>query len=342
MKKLIAVLLAVVLLGTLTACYVAPDNNDTQGSGTTTTTKPQENPPTLSIAAIQGPTGVGLVNLMAAKDNGTAKLDYDFVVCSSPEEVVGKVVNPSGEVLLASVPTNVAATLYNKTNGGIRILAINTGCVLNILENGNTINSVADLRGKTIYTTGQGANPEYVLRYLLTNNGLDPDKDVEIKFLTENTELSAYLINGTATVALVPQPVATVVMTKNQNLRVALDVGAEWQAITNESQPLMGCLIAKADFIEKYPETIATFLNEYKASIEAATADVATTAGYCETYGIIEKAAIAQKAIPNCKLQFTNGAAMHAALQGYYEMLYTANPKAVGNAVPKDDFYYVP
>lgn len=341
MKRLLSVLLVVLVLFTLVACDTGSDNDPVSSApDTSTENSTVETPPTMTIAAIQGPTGVGLVNLMAADTAGTAAFDYTFDICTSPQEAMTKV--SSGDVLFASVPTNVAASLYNKTNGGIRILAINTGNVLSILENGTSIQSVEDLRGKTIYSTGQGANPEYVLRHLLKENGLDPDKDVTIEFLAENTELATMLVTGQAQIALVPQPVATTVMLKNASLRVALDVGALWDEITtDDSQPVMGCLIAKKETVEKYPQTIATFLQEYEASIKAATEDVDATASYCETYGIIEKANVAKAAIPNCALQFTAGADMQKVLQGYYQVLFAANPQSIGGAVPDGAFYYV-
>ena len=339
MKKIISILTVAILLLGLAACGITP--NEVSQPESVAESTPAETAPTLTIAAIQGPTGVGLVNLMAADEAKTAAYDYDFTICTTPQEAMTKLTN--GDVLMASVPTNVSATLYNKTNGGIRILAINTGNVLNILENGTSIQSVADLKGKTIYSTGQGANPEYVLRHLLTKNGLDPDKDVTIEFVAENTELATLLATNKATVALVPQPVATTAMLNNKSLRVALDVSTLWRDITTDgSQPVMGCLIAKASTVEAYPQTIAAFLNEYKASIEAANTDVEKTAGYCETYGIIAKAAVAKAAIPNCALQFTAGADMQKVLQGYYEVLFAANPQAVGGAVPEASFYYVP
>ena len=149
------------------------------------------------------------------------------------------------------------------------------------------------------------------------------------------------LVSNKAQVALVPQPVATMVQIKNTALRKALDVGEEWAKIAPDSQPLMGCVIALADTVEKYPQTVAAFLKEYKASVEAATADVEKTAGYCETYGIIEKAALAKAAIPQCALTYIDGADMKKANGGYFDMLFAADPKSVGGAVPGDDFYYV-
>ncbi len=291
----------------------------------------------LTVAGIQGPTGVGLANLMENADSSAA-IDYTFTIASSPDEVVGKFSN--GEVQIASVPTNLAAKLYKKLNGDVQMLAINTAGVLYMLENGNTIQSIADLRGKTIYSTGEGANPEYVLRHILSKNGLDPDKDVTIVFLTENTELITKLATGEAAVAMVPEPAATTVMTKNANLRVALSMDAEWNKVEPNNKMMMGCVIAKKSFAEKNPDAINAFLLEYKASIEA-TSNVDATAALCAKHGIIAAEPIAKKAIPRCNVVYVDGANMKTTIHGYYEILFAADPTSIGGAVPDDAFYYV-
>ena len=319
MKKVISVLL---LLCMLTVLLALPEQAEGE---------------TIQVGALTGPTAMGMVKLLADGE-GT----YEPTILGAADELMPLILQ--GKVDIASVPANLASTIYNKTEGGVQVLAVNVLGVLYISEfNTQELNSLEDLKGKTIYSTGQGANPEYVLRHLLTKNGLDPDKDVTIEFVAENTELATLLATNKATVALVPQPVATTAMLNNKSLRVALDVSTLWRDITTDgSQPVMGCLIAKASTVEAYPQTIAAFLNEYKASIEAANTDVEKTAGYCETYGIIAKAAVAKAAIPNCALQFTAGADMQKVLQGYYEVLFAANPQAVGGAVPEASFYYVP
>lgn len=291
----------------------------------------------LAVAGIQGPTGVGLANLMETADTSSS-IDYTFTIATSPDEVVGKFSN--GEVQIASVPTNLAAKLYKKLSGDVQMLAINTAGVLYMLENGNTIHSVADLRGKTIYSTGEGANPEYALRHILTKNGIDPDTDVTIKFLTENTELITKLATGEATVAMVPEPAATTVMTKNANLRVALSMDDEWNKVEPNNRMMMGCVIAKKSFVEANPAVINAFLAEYKASIDAVE-NVDNTAALCAKHGIIPAEAVAKKAIPRCNVMYVDGANMKAAIHGYYEILFAADPTSIGGAVPNDAFYYV-
>lgn len=328
MKRITSIVIAALLLFTAAGC---------------TTSKPEENPApkaVVNVGTIQGPTGIGMVNLMEADKAGTSTNDYNFSVASSPDEISAKLANPNGGLDIAAVPTNLAAALYQKTQGKVKMLAVNTLGVLYLLENGNTVQSVADLRGKTIYSTGEGANPEYILRHVLSKNGIDPDKDVTLTFLAENTELAAKMVKGDVSIAMVPEPVVSTVTAQNQSVRVAFSFNDAWNAVAdNNSKLMMGCVAVRSEFLEKNKDAVDAFLTEYKASVEK-TSDVETTAALCETYGIIPKAAIAKKAIPNCGLVFVSGADMKAQIAGYYDVLFTANPKSLGGKLPDDAFYY--
>lgn len=336
-RKLIALLLSLALALTAAACTA--DTDKPQGDAVPTAPAPDApaEKTALTVAGIAGPTGVGLANMMA-EDFTSDVNDYTFTVATSPDEVVGKFA--SGEVQIASVPTNLAAALNKKLNGDVQMLALNTAGVLYILENGTDIQSVEDLRGKTIYSTGEGANPEYVLRYVLSQNGIDPDSDVTIEFLAENTELITKLATGEAQVAMVPEPAATTVLTKNADLRVALSMDEQWNALNTGSRLIMGCVVAKKSFIEKNKAAVDAFLSEYKTSVEAAVANIDKTAALCEANGIVAAAAVAKNAIPRCNLIFVAGSDMKETVDGYYQVLFDANPAAVGGAVPGDDFYY--
>lgn len=291
----------------------------------------------VNVGAIQGPTGIGMAHLMAADEAGTSANDYNFTVTSSPEEISGKLVN--NELNMAAVPTNMAAALYNKTQGKVKLLAVNTLGVLYILENGNTIQSLEDLRGKTVYSTGEGANPEYILRHVLEKNNLTDD--VTIEFLAENTELAAKMVSGAVTLAMVPEPVVSTITAQNKDVRVALSMNDAWNAVADEnSRLMMGCVAVRTEFLENNKAAVDAFLKEYQTSVNA-TADVDATAFLCERYGIIPKAAIAKKAIPNCQLTFVKGEEMKKQIAGYYNVLFTANPKSVGGKLPDDAFYYV-
>ncbi len=324
-----ACLLAVVLAA---GCASAPeDTSSVAGSSTSSEVKTA-----VRIQTIKGPTGIGMVHLMDAQEKGTAQNDYTFTVASSPDEITAKILND--EVDIAAAPTNLAAVLYNRTEGNVTMLAVNTLGVLHILENGDTIQTAADLKGKTIYTTGQGANPEYVLRHILQKNGIDPDKDVTIEFVQENEELAALMDSGTATVAMVPEPTATTVLTKNASIRRALDMTAEWDKVA-DGQLMMGCVIVRNKFLKEHPDAVKTFLSEYEDSIQAAS-DIDATAALCETTGIIPKAAVAKQAIPGCNLTFVAGETMKTEINGYFAVLFEANPKSLGGKLPDDAFYY--
>ncbi len=324
-----ACLLAIVLA---TGCTSTPEVASSLADSSTSS----EIKTAVRVQTIKGPTGIGMVHLMDAQEKGTAQNDYTFTVASSPDEISAKILND--EVDIAAAPTNLAAVLYNKTEGQVTMLAVNTLGVLHILENGDTIQTAADLKGKTIYTTGQGANPEYVLRHILQKNGIDPDKDVTIEFVQENEELAALMDSGKASVAMVPEPTATTVLAKNTSIRRALDMTAEWDKVA-DGKLMMGCVIVRNAFLEEHPDAVKTFLSEYEDSIQAAS-DIDATAALCETTGIIPKAAVAKQAIPGCNLTFVAGETMKAEINGYFAVLFEANPKSLGGTLPDDAFYY--
>lgn len=297
-------------------------------------------PADINIAVIKGPTGVGIASLMDKNAEGKALNNYTFTLASSPDEVTPKLI--TGEIDIAAVPTNLACALYNKTEGGVALLAVNTLGVLHILENGEDIKSVADLKGKTIYSSGQGANPEYILRYILTENGIDPDKDVTIEFVGTNDELVGALVSGKATVAMVPEPAATTVLSKVDTLRRALDMSEEWEKVAgDESSLMMGCVVVRIDFLAENKDAVKNFLKEYEDSIKLCKNKPSEAAKLCEEQGIIASAEIAEAAIPGCNVTFVSGSEMKSQIRGYYEILFEGNPASIGGALPGDDFYVI-
>ena len=300
--------------------------------------KNKKKPAEVRITAIAGPTGIGLANLMQKSANKDTTNTYTFDVVSDPTQAVAAITN--GEADIAAVPTNLAATLYKKTNGKVQVLAVNTLGVLHILEHGDSIQSVKDLKGKTIYTDvkNKGANPEYILRYLLEKNGLNPDEDVTINFAAD---LDAVVANGEAKIILAPEPKASTYLMQNKSLRRALNVTEEWDKVSDDDCALMmGCVIARTDFITNNPDAVALFIEEYTKSIDAAKNDTESTATLCETYKIIPKAAVARLAIPNCGLVCVVGDTMKKQLSAYLNVMYNYDAKTVGGSLPKDDFYY--
>lgn len=331
-KSIISLLLALAMALSLTACGTQANTEPEQPDDTPA-------PAEVNLYVLSGPTGIGTMNLWAAADAGETQNTYHITMPGANDEVVAAISN--GDADIAAVATNLAATLYNKTSGGVTVLAVNTLGVLSLLGNGQEIASIADLAGKTIYAPGQGANPEYILRYVLSGNGLDPDKDVTIRFVGEGSELLTVWQTDPEAVIMAPQPVATSILMQNENARTLFNMTDEWDKVSGgDSTLMMGCVIVRNAFLQENPGAVELFLQEYAASIEKAQSDVEGTAALCEQYGLIPKAVLAQKAIPSCGLTFVTGADMKSALSGYLQVMFDADPKSVGGAMPGDDFYY--
>lgn len=341
MKKIFALMLALMLALTLVACgnnanNDANVNDDTVGENIENNDTPAE-PVTVNIASMKGPTTMGMVKLMSDSEAGLTTNNYLTTIYGAADEIVPLVVQ--GKVDIANVPANLAAVLYKKTEGAISVLDINTLGVLYVVETGETITSVADLKGKTIYSTGKGTTPEYVLNYILKSNGIDPATDVTIEFKSEATEVAAMLEGATDAVAVLPQPYVTVAMTKNASIRIALDLSEEWEALDGTKQ-VTGVTIVRNEFLEANPEVIEKFLEDYKASVEYVNANVDEATALVGGYDIVAEG-VAKKALPYCNIVCLTGEEMKSNLSNYLTVLYNSDPAAVGGALPADSFYYV-
>ena len=333
-RAIVSLLLALTLALSLTACGGQANSEPEQPE-----TQEEQTAAEINLYVLSGPTGIGAMNLWAASDAGETKNTYHITMPGANDEVVAAL--SKGDADIAAVATNLAATLYNKTDGGVTVLAVNTLGVLSLLSNGQEAATVSELKGKTIYAPGQGANPEYILRYVLTGNGLDPDKDVTLRFVGEGSELLTVWQSDPEAVILAPQPVATSILMQNENAKTLFDMTEEWDKIAGgDSTLMMGCVIVRNEFLQANPGAVELFLQEYAASIEKAQSDVEGTAALCQQYGLIPKAALAQKTIPSCGLTFVTGAEMKTGLSGYLQVMFDANPKSVGGALPGDNFYY--
>lgn len=292
-------------------------------------------PETIRIAALSGPTAMGMTKLMA--DNETEDYGYDFTIAAAVDEISPMVIQ--GNVDITCVPANLGSVLYNKTEGGVEVLAVNTLGVLYICENGSTVTDISDLVGKTIYASGKGATPEYALNYILSANGIDPETDVTIEWKSEHAECVAALLADESGVAMLPQPFVTSALAQNESINVVLDLTEEWDKLGNGSALITGAVIARTEFIEQYPEAVEEFLEKYAASVDYVNSNVAEAAQLVEKYGIIT-AAVAEQAIPKCNIVCITGEEMRDKLSGYLDVLYEQVSESVGGAVPADDFYY--
>ena len=341
MKKILSLLLAFSLALSLAACggsaSSAASSTAVSEAASSAAASEEETAAPLHIAGLKGPTTMGLVNLLSMEQAGTAAMDYDLQLYGAADEIVPLLIK--GELDMAAIPANLAATLYQKTNGGIQAVAVNTLGVLYVVEQGDTVHSMADLKGRTILSTGKGTTPEYVLRYLLTANGLDPDKDVDIQYYSEATEVTAQMASTQDAIAVLPQPYVTAAGLKDDTLRVALDLTAEWDKVA-DTQLITGVTVVRKAYAEEHPDVVAAFLADYAQSVNAANTDLDGTAALCEEQGVVAKAAIAKKALPNCNIVCLTGEELKADVSGYLQVLYDADPAAVGGTLPGEDFYW--
>ena len=290
----------------------------------------------LRVVALKGPTAMGMVKMM--EDNNGS---YDFTIAAAIDEVTPLIAQ--GKTDIAAVPANLAAVLYQKLNGEVQVLAINTLGVLYIVENGDTVHSVEDLRGRTIYASGKGATPEYALQYILSGNGLDPEKDVTIEWKSEHTECLNALLNDEKGIALLPQPFVTTAMTKAEGLRVAIDLNDAWDALQkdaeNPSALLTGVVVVRRAFAQEHPDQVNAFLDAYAASVAFVQENNDEAAALVGKYEIIPEA-VAKKALPACNIVFIEGEEMARKLSGYLTVLFEANPASVGGQMPDEAFYF--
>lgn len=327
MRKVTAVALSFAMLGALlTGC----------GSGKA------EEKVTVKVGALKGATTLGLLPLEDKAANGEAGENYEFSMMTAADELLPMMIK--GELDIALLPSNVASILYQKTNGGVTVIDINTLGVLYMVSGDSSVTGVEDLAGRTIYLTGKGTTPDYVLHYILSGNGMDADSDCTLEYKSEATEVAALLAENPDAIGLLPQPFVTAACAQNDALSVILDMNAEWEKLQGEdgSRLVTGVTVVRNEFLQEHENAVATFMEEHQASAQSMNSDVENGAKLAAASGIIAKEPIALKAIPKCNITYIDGADMKQALSGYLEVLYEQNPESIGGALPGDDFYYVP
>lgn len=326
MRKVTAVALSFAMLGALlTGC----------GSGKA------EEKVTVKVGALKGATTLGLLPLEDKAANGEAGENYEFSMMTAADELLPMMIK--GELDIALLPSNVASILYQKTNGGVTVIDINTLGVLYMVSGDSSITGVEDLAGKIIYLTGKGTTPDYVLHYILSGNGMDADSDCTLEYKSEATEVAALLAENPDAIGLLPQPFVTAACAQNDALSVILDMNAEWEKLQGEdgSRLVTGVTVVRNEFLQEHENAVATFMEEHQASAQSMNSDVENGAKLAAASEIIAKEPIALKAIPKCNITYIDGADMKQALSGYLEVLYEQNPESIGGALPGDDFYYI-
>ncbi|MCR4618357.1 MAG: ABC transporter substrate-binding protein [Lachnospiraceae bacterium] len=294
---------------------------------------------TVKVGAMSGPTAMTMVKIMDDAENGKATCNYAFSdLATDASAMVAPLTK--GEIDIACIPSNLASVIYNKTEGGIVVLATCNLGVLNVVEKGDSVNAVTDLAGKKVYMTGEGAVPEYTVRYILSKNGMDFDKDIEVVWCADTTEALSYLKADDAAIAILPQPFVTAAISQVEGVRIAIDLNEAWNELDTDCNIVTGVVACRKEFAEDHPTVIKNFLEEYAASVEYTSTNTEEAAALIEKYGIVAKAPLAQKALPGCNLTCKTGSELKTALSGYLSALYELNPASVGGNLPGDDFYY--
>ena len=318
MKKLASILMALCLVFSLASFATAE--------------------PSVKVAAMKGPTAMGMVKMMSDDAGAT----YDFSIHAAIDEITPRLVK--GEVDIAAIPANLSSVLYNNTQGKVKVIAINTLGILYIVDNGSGVETIEDLRGRTIYASGKGATPEYALNYVLSENGIDPLKDVNVEYKSEHSECLAALLANEGSVAMLPQPFVTTAQLKQPDVKVVLSLDKEWEALQAgkdaPSAMMTGVVVARSEFVENHPEAVAAFLDSYKPSVDFVNNNVDEGAALVGQFDIVPEA-VAKKAIPHCSIVCIEGEEMKTLLSGYLQVLMDQNPQAVGGQLPAEDFYFV-
>ena len=328
-----------------TAETTAKNSDETESSRETadqsTDTSKNSDNTSVRVGSLKGPTSMGLAQLMDRAEKGETENDYTFTMAGKADELVGSVAN--GDLDIVLVPANVASILYTKTQGNVNVIDINTLGVLYVVASDDSISSMEDLKGKTLYMTGKGTTPEYVMNYLLSENGLT-DGDVTLEFKSEAAEVASVLKEDPSAVGVLPQPFATAACIQNEALKPVLDLTEQWNLLNKEngSQLVTGVTIVRSDFLKEHEAAVKLFIEDHKASAAYTSEHLDEAAEMVAALGIVEKAPVAKKAMPACNIVCITGDEMKSALSGYLSVLEAADAKSVGGQLPADDFYYLP
>ena len=332
--RLLSIALVAILLFSMVSCDLFKEKED-----------PKTETPTINVFTLNGTTGFGMAKLMNDAKAGTTAEKYNFSVQTDASNVTAALLNGSADI--AALPTNAAANIYNKSEGGVVVLAVNTlGCLYLLTNQNETITSFEDLRGKTVYVPAQ--NPTFIFTYLCKKNGLEVGKDITINSSTyaQPAALKDAVAGGLVDIAVLPEPMVTIAVNTAKNaengptLTTALDLTAEWNKVSAQGSLVQGCVVVRREFLESYPEAVENFLNEYKASIEYLSTDRDSAAQMIVDNGIFTSAPVAKKALPNCNVCFLDGDAMKAAMETYLGILYGIAPASIGGKLPAENFYY--
>lgn len=336
MKKIRKVLLMLLCISMfLVGCKKEESTKETIVEETTEAV--EEVKDNVNVGILKGFPSIGMANLMEENKSGNAKNEYNFIVGGAPDEINAKII--SGEIDIATIPTNMAATLYNKTNGEVQILAVNTLGVIKIVSTDENIKTIEDIKGRDVYASGKGAIPQYTFEYILNKNGINPQTDLNIMYYPGHEEVAGLLSADKAEIATIPEPTLSKVMADNDKIHIVADLTEEWNKLEKDTVLSQGCVVVRKEFAEKNGEAVEKFLKEYEKSAKLVHSDLEKTAKNCGEFDIVPEK-IALKAIPESNQVFIKGEEMKKGLEPFFKILFDADVKSVGGQLPEDDFYF--
>lgn len=332
-KSITAVLLAAMMLAGCAGKQTENKQDSAQNAA-------QDQVQTVRVGSMKGPTSMGLVHMMSLNEQNGTDNHYEFTMEATADMLLPLMI--SGDLDIALIPANVASVLYQKTEGGVCVIDINTLGVLYMVSADDTVTSMEELRGRTIYLTGKGTTPDFVLQYLLAQSGIELS-EVTLEYKSEATEVAAVLAENPDAIGLLPQPYVTALEIQNADIKTILDMTAQWNALqgNNGSMLVTGVTVVRREFLESNPDAVLTFMKEHEESAKYTNEQTEDAAQLVEQYGIVEKAAVAQKAIPYCNITYMDGEEMKNALSGYLAVLADQDVSFIGGALPEQDFYYI-
>lgn len=334
MKKFSFCLVVVLVLSMLmVAC-----SNETPNNQPETPETPVQNiePVNVTIAGLKGPTSIGMIKMIDEKALQNDNYNVEYVQESAPDSLTGKIIN--GEIQISSVPINLASVLYNKTQGKVQLLAVNTIGNLYIVGT-EDLNAISQLENKTIGMSAKGSTPDFAMNYILNKSGLEGK--TELNYSLDHATLAQSVIAEDTKIALLPQPFATQTMLKNPNVKMLIDLNEAWNdASEGSSQLYTGCIIVNKEFAENNPEFISEFLNQYEQSVNWVLENQKDASVLVAKHEIMPDAALVEKAIPYCGITFKNAEEAKSGLNDFYKVLFDSNPASVGGSMPDDEFYF--
>lgn len=290
----------------------------------------------VDIMALQGPTGLTLVKMIKDRPELGENVTTDYALIKSPDQIVAKLVTEEAEI--AALPTNLAAVIYNK-GINIRLLAITNWGVNYVVGRDDSIQSWADLKGKTVAIAPKGATPDLLFRFLTETNGLNAVQDLDLRYFPSPVELAHLVIAGQTDLAILPEPWATHVTMQDPSAKILLDFQLEWKDRQNRDRSYpQSCLVVNGEFAGKHPEILAAFFKEAAASGAWVNQYPKFAALLGEEYLSIPAQA-GELAIPRCNLNFIKATEVRKEIDYFFQVLYRFNPNSIGESIPDEKFY---